>query len=155
MLYTPDGEAIECPLGVADSLLGIGARGPLDWLPGPVSLDLSGATPGAGVNAGLESAIGRVTSDVARVTYTTGEVTTDAVIDNGTYVARILHPSNWDASQARQDGVVRAYDAHGKLVGTVDQSKYYLTCHRAPGGALIPWGTTADPSTCRDAVPWR
>jgi hypothetical protein len=62
-----------------------------------------------------------------------------------------------DASEAqeRQDGVVRAYDAHGKLIGTVDQSRYYLTCHRAPGGALIPWGTTADPSTCRDAVPWR
>ncbi|MGH3878004.1 MAG: hypothetical protein ACRDSK_13325 [Actinophytocola sp.] len=159
VLYTPDGEAIECPLGVADSLLGpgIGARGPLDWLPGPVSLDLSGATPGDGANAGLETAIGRVTSDVARVTYTTGGVTTDAVVDNGTYVARILHPNDWDASEAeaRQNGVVRAYDARGELIGTVDQSRYYLTCYRAPGGALLPWGTSADPSTCREAVPWR
>jgi hypothetical protein len=157
LLYTPDGEAIDCPLGAPEPLdrIGVGVRGPLDWLPGPVSLDLHTATPGEWEQTTvLQTTAGRVTSDVARVTYTIEGITKDAVVANGTYVARILHPGDWREMQ-ESNGVVRAYDAKGELLATIDERDYYSTCHRAPGGAQIPYGTTADPSTCRDAVPWR
>ena len=157
LLYTPDGYAIECRMGVPASPYGVtgSTSMPLDWLPGPVSLDVHSAYPGDGIAAGLQTAAGRITSDVARVTYTIGGRTADAVIANGTYVARILHPRDWQSPDSPEDGVVRAYDAHGELLATVYERDYYRTCYRAPGGALLPYGTGADPNTCREAVPWR
>ncbi|HEV7651926.1 MAG TPA: hypothetical protein VGP26_27540 [Actinophytocola sp.] len=93
--------------------------GPLDWLPGPVSVDFDSSivpgdlVPGEPVPEGLEMVAGRVSSDVARVTYTVdGRSGADAVT-NGTYLIRIRYRASADDERPSSMGVVTAYDAVG------------------------------------------
>jgi len=51
------------------------------------------------------------------VTLTQGGVTVDGVIANGTYIARIVRPTDWVIPDHRDPPVVRAYDKDGKLIG--------------------------------------
>jgi hypothetical protein len=154
LLYTPDGSIAVCrergdvyERGVA------GGVGPLDWLPGAVSVDteqgyLDGGHPYRG-----QVIAGRLTSKVARVTFTDGGVTRDAAIANGTYLLRILHP----IGQGGGSGVVRAYDAHGALLATVDpvdDRPFDETCYRLTGGKIVP-KNAANRHDCRVGVRWR
>ncbi|MGH3761533.1 hypothetical protein [Actinophytocola sp.] len=169
LLYTPAGGVFECHPGETPLFpehTELHDVRPLDWLPGPVSIDLmatysNGGPPahediGAPQQPGLEMAAGRVTSDVARVTYTVNGQTRDGVVANGTYVVRILHSPNWTDPSPSPLGAVHAYDADGEEIATVRHSLYSTICHSVPGGMTVPWGNTADPNHCMGpAVPWR
>jgi hypothetical protein len=166
LLYTPDGGVLVCSPGErtfpGDTT--VEPWPPLDWLPGTLSIDVvqvidQGSLDSGDVyplRAGLQLVAGRVTSEVARVTFTVDGVTREAVLGDGTYVARILHPRTWHPRDLSQRGVMRAYDADGKLITTVDIARYLDgPCGLIPGGMVIPFGTAADRGHCTPAVPWR
>lgn len=167
LLYAPSGTAVDCQLGDPGTPYNPvgGAAYPLEWLPGPVSGDQLGSASAGGDSPGnreiyrgrpgLESYAGRITSDVARVTVTVSGATHQAVLANGTYYLRIVHPRNWLIPDPPEYAVVRAYDADGALLGTVDATTYFKTCYRVPGGTLIPGENMTDTGDCRPAVPWR
>lgn len=166
LLYTED-SSVSCDLDVPGTPYNAvgGDAFPLGWLPGPVSIDVNHASAGGDSSGnrgiytgmpGLETAAGRITSDVARVTYTNHGVTTDAVLANGTYLVRVAHPTTWEIPDPPRLGVLRAFDAAGAFIGSLDVERWYTSmCARAPGGTIFPRETRADPSTCGAAVPWR
>lgn len=101
---------------------GYGTMGPFI---GPVTID--GAMAAAGGDApggkpvdagrlGGDEIAGRVSPEVAKVTYVQGDESVDAVVANGTYLARIVHPSDWAIPENRPAPVVRAYDKNGTLL---------------------------------------
>ena len=164
LLYSPDGTALDCQMGDPDTPYNPvgGPADPLDWLAGPVSFDAGQASAGGdhsrGIyqgRPGLESFAGRITSDVTRVTVTVSGVAHQAIVANGTYYLRIVHPSDWLIPDPPVSAVLRAYDAHGAVLATVDLATYHPVCLRLPGGKLVPEGAATDPDACRDAVPWR
>lgn len=163
LLYAPSGTAVDCQLGDPGTPYNPtgGAAKPLDWLPGPMSFDANYASAGGdhsrGIyqgRPGLESFAGRVTSDVARVAYTDSGGTHQAVVANGTYYLRIVHPSDWLIPDQPMSGVLRAYDAEGTVLATFDLATYHPICLRLPGGKIVP-EAAANAGGCRDAVPWR
>jgi hypothetical protein len=169
LLYSPAGRAYACHPGrtplYADDGQFPDVR-PLDWLPGPLSVDIVTGNPAGGPLAAeapdpslvaVSLAAGRVSADVARVTYTYGGRTAEAEPTNGTYVARILYPPNFTPPVMSPPlGVVRAYDAAGDELAAVRLSLYHHVCYAVPGGGDVPHGNAVDPPHCQGvAVPWR
>jgi hypothetical protein len=162
LLYGPAG-VFGCHLGsdpadpTQDSLLPVG---PLDWLPGPVSVDyafsiVAADWPGQPPSDGLEMVAGRVTSDVARVVYTVDGRTGEDVVTNGTYLVRIRYAASARDREPTSMGTVTAYDAAGEEIATVHLARAMSICHKIPGGTVIPEETLADHRFCDPAVPWR
>jgi hypothetical protein len=165
LLYTPDGQVWTCrpnDLDKPHSMYGSSAV-PLDWLPGPVSVDvLHDFSYGGDVAGekrpgfpGLEAYGGRVTSDVARVTVTISGATHQAVVANGTFYLRIVHPSDWKFPDPPPAGVLRAYDEHGTVLAEGDLWDFRAPCTRLPNGQVAPEGEPIGSSTCVDGVFWR
>jgi hypothetical protein len=87
----------------------------------PISVDLNHVSTIEGSNhAGYQAVIGRVDpATTARVTYTQGDVTIDAVLVGGVYAARIIRPLDWWLTgDGPPPPVVNAYNAEGDLVGS-------------------------------------
>jgi hypothetical protein len=98
----------------------------------PIAVDVTGAEAGGDGpgskptyrgQLGTEVVGGRVSDQVTKVTVTQGEQTVTAVLANGTFIARILHPSTWRIPDNYSPGVVRAYDSDGTLLATIDQPR--------------------------------
>lgn len=132
------------------------------WLPGEFAADEVGSASGgdggkpeyAG-RPGYDQAAGRVTSKVARVTFGRNGQEVDATIANGTFVARIAHPSDWQVPNGwEQYGYVRAYDAHGVLLGEWGAEWDRTKCWVDPGGTIVVGARDRDPATCAPAVAW-
>ncbi|MCE6997955.1 hypothetical protein LZG04_24600 [Saccharothrix sp. S26] len=132
------------------------------WLPGEFSADEVGAASGgdggkpeyAG-RPGYEQAAGRVTSKVARVTFGRDGHEVDATIANGTFVARIPHPSDWQVTDGwDRQGSLRAYDAHGALLGEWMAEWDRTKCWVDPDGVIVVGARDRDPTTCAPAVAW-
>jgi hypothetical protein len=94
----------------------------------PITVDNAGAIAGGDTpygkpeyvdQRGVEEVAGRISPEVTRVTYVQGADSVDAVLANGTFVARIVHPTTWQIPENRPAPIVRAYDANGTLVAEV------------------------------------
>jgi hypothetical protein len=160
LLYTRSGMAVDCQPGKPETFYNPTASvlAALDWLPGPMSVDTNYAQAGGDSwlgHPGLQSYAGRVTSAVARVTYTDSGVTQRALVANGTFYLRIVRPSDWVIPADPVFGVLRAYDADGAVLATIDLSTFHPFCLRLPDGKLVPKGTAVAPEDCHDGVPWR
>jgi hypothetical protein len=89
--------------------------------------DLEGGKPEYAGRPGTNTVIGRISPLVARVTFTRGQDTVEAVLETNssaetrTYVARIVHPANWEVPENQPPAVVRAYDKNGTLLGEITQ----------------------------------
>jgi hypothetical protein len=128
------------------------------WLPGDFAVDsLTSAAGGDGGKPeyagrpGYDQAVGRVSAKVAKVTFAWGGETVEATIANGTFVARIVHASDYQIPEDRGFGDVRAYDAGGNLLETISGDR----CYTRPDDVIVLGPKDADPTTCRPAVPWR
>jgi hypothetical protein len=96
--------------------------------PAPIVVDTAGNQAGGDVRGnkaiyrglpGAEMAGGRISDQVAKVTYTQGSDTVTATLANGTFLVRIVHPSTWAIPDNYPRGVIRAYDAAGTLLAEV------------------------------------
>ncbi|MFD1146638.1 hypothetical protein [Saccharothrix hoggarensis] len=133
------------------------------WLPGVLALDelgsASGGDGGKAEHAGIpghDMAVGRVTGDVAKVVYEHGGRSVEARIANGTFVARLAHPSDWQAPEGWDAlGVVRAYDADGALLGEWRQAWDATKCWVRPDGVIVAGARDLDPARCHPAVAWQ
>jgi hypothetical protein len=148
--------------GLGEEDIGFDFTADRNWLPGPVTMDVvsgsaggdtAGSRPEYAGEPGIRVVGGRITADVAKVTYTVGDRTVEAALANGTYLARILYPSTWDNSG--QDGIVRAYDAAGQLLGAVNDPDHPGPfCSITPNDQVIS-GPVAAAERCEPAIPWR
>lgn len=132
----------------------------VEWLPGEFSADQVGSTSGGDIGkaeyrgrAGYDMAVGRVSARVAKVTFTKDERTVEATIANGTFVARILRPSDYMMTEGLGD--VRAYDAQGSLLGTSESTSTQDRCYVTPDHERVLGPADSDPTTCLPAVSWR
>lgn len=133
------------------------------WLPGVLALDeLASSNGGAGGKAeyadqlGYDLAVGRVTDQVAKVVYLHGGRSVEARLANGTFVARIAHPADWDMPEGWDRlGVVHAYDAQGALLGEWRDQWDPTKCWVRPDGVIVAGARDLDPATCAPAVAWR
>ncbi len=147
---------------------GGGGFGLRDWLPGEFSMD-GGGGPGSPDGPGLPvvaDASGRVSSKVAKVTATFGDVTVSTKPINGTYMLRRLYPADWQDPNLKlplgspelpiDEPVVRAYDTNGKLLGVRD-SEVPEPCYVTPDGEILDkWAhKDTDVKDCKVANPWR
>ncbi|MEJ2858025.1 MULTISPECIES: hypothetical protein [unclassified Saccharothrix] len=134
----------------------------LTWVSGPFRVDTNGGSAGGDILGNKEiyrgmhgsaTAAGRVTPQVARVTFTYDGQTVDATIANGTFVARNIFPTDWSIPEA-EGFEVRAYDKAGALLGsTTDLGK---KCFVDPDGRIVDGGwNSSDPTTCDRAVRWK
>ncbi|WP_433264969.1 hypothetical protein ACQPZF_36615 [Actinosynnema sp. CS-041913] len=164
LLYTDDtvlGCTIDGPAMPYNS--GFGSGLPLDWLPGHFSVDDNSSVAGGDSpgnkdvyrgRPGLRSVSGRISSNVARVTYTHDGRTVEATIANGTYVARIAHPTTWTIPDHDAAGVVRVYDTVNREIGSSDD--LYDRCFVTRDKQIVYGARTGvDPATCLPANPWR
>jgi hypothetical protein len=80
--------------------------------------------------------------------------TVDATLANGTFVVRILYPLGPDGHADYDGGVVRAYDATGRLLGEFFDRDG--PCYVTEEGACIGPGRpeNSDHTKCLPAVPW-
>jgi hypothetical protein len=101
---------------------------------------VNGATSGTD-NPALHDVIGRVAPAAARVeaTWSDGQRVT-AVIEDGVFAARHVVPRH-DTSIPQLTVTVRAYDAHGRLLGSATAGGYL------PTNTGIPTGTPTNPAT--------
>lgn len=136
---------------------GGGLPGGLEWLPGPVSIDMLGGSSGGAVPGGKHPGqrgryliAGRVTHDVTRVTVTYGPDSMTVAPLNGTYLAEFVYPADWQLPTQRALQV-RGYDAAGRLVGQASQ----LGCFITPDGRRSIGPRPGYPVRCVPAVPWR
>jgi hypothetical protein len=164
LTYRDDGVTVLCTEDLNTTMLGDTA--PLHYLPGPLSWDAATALSGGdapreemdpqrrpGV-AGVETVAGRVTPEVARVTYTsTDGATQEGEIVDGTFVVRLLRPSHWKAPVG-PNGIVRAFDAEGTQLVAVSEFTRLNQCYVAPDGTVFPHGTTGKPPACKPGVRW-
>lgn len=81
-----------------------------------------------------EYAAGRVSPQVKRVTYTSGGRTIDAVVHDDMFVTRMLFSSAAD-KPGRHKWTVKAYDGHGKLLGTDTSADYDRAQNGPPSSA--------------------
>ncbi|GLZ30061.1 hypothetical protein Lesp02_22510 [Lentzea sp. NBRC 105346] len=163
LVYTED-TALPCEIDGPNIKYNSGLHGrlPLSWLPGAFAIDHLGASAGGDASyrhpvyrgkLGSELAMGRITPDVARLTLTSGSTTVEAVLANGTFVARILHPTDWSPTGVPST-VIRAYDHDGRLLKTTERSDIY--CYATPDGTIITEvREKVDPKTCEPATRWR
>jgi len=167
LLYRNDGVATLCSLDYLDGVM-VGDTAPMDYLPGPLSWDAATALSGGDVPrdedeveperrpgvAGVETVAGRVTPEVARVTYTsTDGATQEGKIVDGTFVVRLLRPSTWKAPVG-PNGIVRAFAADGTQLIAVSEFTRLNDCYVAPDGTVFPHGTTGKPPACKPGVRW-
>lgn len=163
LLYNQD-SALDCTIGGKAMPYNSGFAGLQDWqwLPGELSVDTTAGAAGGSVpggkaayrgERGYQATVGRISSKVARVTYTEGDRTVDAVIANGTFIARIIQSATWKIPANATPGIVRAYDANGKLIG--ESAKPGDNCYATPEGKVIGVRDAPDPKTCLPAVRWR
>ncbi|XVS63498.1 hypothetical protein ACQPYE_35390 [Actinosynnema sp. CA-299493] len=163
LLYS-DREVLACTVDepTAPYSAAMVGRPAIGWLPGEFvpdyGLAVSGGDGGKPEQAGRPGyvmAAGRVTSKVARVTYGPNGQEVDATIADGTFLARIVHPSDWypPVDWERQN-VLRAYDAHGALLGTWDPGSHRTECWVSPAGEIVAGARDRDPATCAPAVAW-
>ncbi|OLF06890.1 hypothetical protein [Actinophytocola xanthii] len=135
------------------------------WLPGSIVMDSywirseeHSDTPASRL------VFGRVSSEVVSVRMTTDTGTIDAVVANGTFMARVIYqgPPPPDDAPVK----VSAYDAEGNLLDTDDQTfAPNHDCYSLPDGRFMSGdGFIAAPPTdpayfdernCRPATPWR
>lgn len=96
--------------------------------PSPIVVDTAGAASGGDIRGGkaiyrslpgTEFAGGRITDQVAKVTYTQGADTVTATLANGTFLVRMIHPTTWAIPTNYPRGTIRAYDAAGTLLAEV------------------------------------
>ncbi|HEU5474445.1 MAG TPA: hypothetical protein VFV67_27675 [Actinophytocola sp.] len=102
--------------------------GPGVRMPGePVVIDLNGASaggdiaggkPGSRGRPGTEILAGRYDAPVTRITLTKDRITVAAVLANGTFVGRIVHPTDWLIPAGNPSPTLHAYDANGTLLMT-------------------------------------
>jgi hypothetical protein len=94
----------------------------------PVSIDSFGGSAGGDVSGGkaiyagqhgTQVVMGRISTEVAKVTVTVGDKTVEAVLGGDAYLARIVHPTDWVIPENQPSVVVRAYDKNGTLLGEV------------------------------------
>ncbi|MFJ6672057.1 hypothetical protein ACIQMJ_13190 [Actinosynnema sp. NPDC091369] len=132
------------------------------WLPGEFAADEVGSASGGDGGKpeyrdrpGYDQAVGRVTSKVARVTFGQDGREVEATIANGTFVARIAHPSDWQVPDRwDRQGTLRAYDARGALLGEWMSQWDRTKCWVDPGGVIVAGARDRDPATCAPAVAW-
>jgi hypothetical protein len=137
-------------------------RLPVGWLPGEFVPDYGGAVSGSdggkpeyAGRPGYVMAAGRVTSKVARVTFGPNGQEVEATIADGTFVARIAHPSDWQPPvEWERQNVLRAYDAQGALLGEWDPQSHRTKCWVDPAGEVVAGARDLDPATCVPAVAW-
>ncbi|MEU4768718.1 hypothetical protein AB0H12_36265 [Actinosynnema sp. NPDC023794] len=133
------------------------------WLPGELAVDqaasASGGDGGKPEHAGAlgyDMAVGRVTSRVAKVVYRQGGRSTEVRPVNGTFVARLAHPSDWQIPDGwDQQAVLQAYDAQGTLLGDWLNVWDRTKCWVRPDGMVVAGARDLDPATCAPAVEWR
>jgi hypothetical protein len=163
LLYNQD-TALNCTLDDPGTPYNSGFAGlqDLHWLSGEVVIDVRFASVGGSVpggkaeyqdRPGTQIAAGRVSSQVGRVTYTEGGRTVDAVVANGTFYARIIHPATWKSPEVAIAGLARAYDANGRFLG--ESAKPGDACYATPDGEIIGVHSSADPKNCLPAIRWR
>ena len=133
------------------------------WLPGEFVADQVGSSSGgdggkpehAG-SLGYDLAVGRVTDRVAKVVYRNGGKSVQAHLANGTFVARLPHPSDWRVPEGwDQQAVLQAYDAQGALLGDWFRDWDRTRCWVRPDGVVVRGARDVDPATCAPAVAWR
>lgn len=133
------------------------------WLPGQLAVDAFASASGGAhgkaehaAEAGYDLAAGRVTDRVAKVVYLHGGRSVEARIANGTFVARIAHPADWEMPDGWDRlGVVHAYDAQGALLGEWRNEWDPTKCWVRPDGVIVAGARDLDPATCAPAVAWR
>ena len=110
----------------------------LQWLPGPVSIDLN-----SGDETG-QTVAGRVTSAVAQVELLAGPYSERVRPVNGTYLIRV--------PGAETDVEVIAYGRDGRPLEARKQGD--IECYTSPDGAVVIQGSDRT-TDCRRATPWR
>lgn len=136
------------------------ASGPeFGWLPGEFAADHVSSSfrgePGRADGPEYDMAVGRVTSKVARVTFGRNGQEVDATIVDGTFVARITLPSDWPGFVDWDErNFLRAYDAHGALLGEWQAGWDRTRCWVDPSGKIVAGYHDRDPATCAPAVAW-
>jgi hypothetical protein len=133
------------------------------WLPGAMRVDTATPADSFDGKPAANLAVGRVSSEVASVRMTIGAETVEAVVVNGTFIARMIHPGTPPPSDARVH--LDAYDAEGNLVDSQDTipPAHSDECYTVPDGRYmtgdgmilpdVPAG--ADLRDCPPATPWR
>lgn len=159
--------ALDCTIGQPSMPYNSGFAGAptLDWLAGPVNVDIRSASAGGDGGKpeyrgqlGVEVFAGRVSPEVAKVTVTKGGKTTQGVVANRTFVVRILHPASWQIPNSPSlSGTVQAYDAAGHLLSSKNLDGTGGDCYATPDGTPVAWSgrqPPADPKACKTATPW-
>jgi hypothetical protein len=134
-----------------------------DWLPGDMSVDSIGASSGENGSGkyppmkGQLMAAGRITSKVAKVTYTADGTTVTAQLANGTFVARIVRPTTWKITDRMPMGIVRAYDANGTLITAQGDPQFPTAkCYSVPDSKDIIYADRdPDLTKCAPATRWQ
>lgn len=161
LLYTPT-DALACDLTTPGSYFSnryLPGRKGFDtrWLNGHFSIDYRNQTSGdRAKRPGSQTVAGRVDSRVKRMTWSVLGKTVEAEISDGTFVARLLWPADWD-HPGDQDPreAVKAYDAEGKVLG--DTLMDLSWCYVDPEDNVISGWFDAKPplDDCKPAEPWR
>ncbi|MBB5960346.1 hypothetical protein FHS29_006969 [Saccharothrix tamanrassetensis] len=165
LLYTRD-TALDCTIdGPAMPFnSGLAAGLALDWLPGHFSVDHNSGMAGGDVPGnksvyrgqhGWRAVSGRVSPEVARVTYTNDGRTVEATVANGTYVARIVHPTTWAIPEDDTMGEIRAYDSVGRQLGSSNDLNGRCFVTPEDRKVIHSGSNGADPATCAPATRWR
>lgn len=163
LVYTHD-SALSCTIDGPQFPYNSGLAGgiDMDWLAGAYMIDSMSGSAGGDASyknpkykgkRGFRNAMGRISPEVARVTFTVDGQTVDAVLANGTFVARVLHPSTWVIPDEYEQPVVKAFDAKGNQLtgGWNPQGK----CYKTPAGKVIGYHQDPpDPATCLPAKAW-
>jgi hypothetical protein len=134
--------------------VGAAAGDSLDWLPGPIAVDLTeGGVPG-----GWMSIAGRVSAAVASVVVRFGDQSRRVTPVNGTFLVRFPSPTAM-VEHTAPAGTVKdtslaatAYDGRGRVLGTWPSAG--TICVTAPGGGVVT-GTPSPATRCVPAVRWR
>ncbi|ALG08738.1 hypothetical protein AOZ06_19065 [Kibdelosporangium phytohabitans] len=123
------------------------------WIPGDLAVDqISGSAGGSKQGKpGYWLTAGRISGKVARVTFTDGDETVDAVLANGTFLGRILQPAGWSPRNSEKV-VVRAYDVDGQLVG--ESGHPGKPCYVTPLGTVLNRAREGNVN-CLPATRWR
>ncbi|WP_158843447.1 hypothetical protein [Saccharothrix deserti] len=161
LLYTGD-TALGCTLDVPKMPYnsGFSQVGQVEWMPGEFAVDHLGASAGGGKPeyeglASYDMAYGRVSAKVAKVTFALRGRMVEATIANGTFVARIMQPSDYSIPEDFYESAdIRAYDAQGNLLGTA--ASRWDHCYVMPDGQIFGAQPEAGrQTTCLPAVSWR
>ncbi|GAA0248263.1 hypothetical protein [Cryptosporangium japonicum] len=123
----------------------LGYRKHVQWMPGPVTVELS---TGAGGEPWSALLVGRAVATAKTVEVVNGDMVTVVPVRNGTFVAA----AETRPGTSRGPITVRALAADGSLLGEWRQGQ--RVCAVDPNGAVV-FGVTDDPGICVRAVPWR